>query len=93
MESAEKDIYKREGQIVFKIEKLSEFACAPDETERLSDAVFVRGLAWRILAINESFEQTRHLSYYLQCNVDNPAGFLLSLAQNLKKKSFIKLLV
>ena len=81
MESAENNASKSEGQILFKIEKLSEFARAPVETERLSEVVFVRGLPWRILAVNRRNNvqrrlltpgQLKCLGYFLQCNVDNP---------------------
>ena len=75
MENAEKDDFKLEGQILLKIEKLSEFAQAPNETERQSDAVLVRGLPWRILVMNsELFGEARYLSYNLQCNADNPGS-------------------
>ena len=79
MENDEKDIFsKSKGQILFKIEKLSEFAQAPAETRLLSDLVFVRGLFWRIWVYNRENKGARHLSCYLYCNANN-SGFYLFL--------------
>ena len=79
-----KDRYKPEGQILFKIEKMTEFVRSPNETRRLSEPAYVRGLPWRILVIVRDSGMgrrgqygARFLSYFLQCNADNPG--LLSL--------------
>ena len=79
MENAEKDDFKLEGQILFKIENFSEFARSPSGTRRLlSDVVVVRGLPWRILVINGQGQSIydglprQLISYFLQCNAPNP---------------------
>jgi hypothetical protein len=64
------------------IEKLSEFARDAPDSRKLSEALFIRGLPWRILAIPREHQRRpqmagphqKCLSYFLQCNADN-TGF------------------
>jgi hypothetical protein len=66
------------ANIQLKIENLSQFAQEGPESRRLSDAVYVHGLPWKILAIPRGHGPRpqmaplprKCLSYFLQCNAD-----------------------
>uniref|UniRef100_A0A914GZP1 MATH domain-containing protein n=1 Tax=Globodera rostochiensis TaxID=31243 RepID=A0A914GZP1_GLORO len=69
--SDEDDPYKAKGQIMLKIEKVSEFAREDDEnSRRFSKAVYIRGLPWNILAKRAGFAE-KQLNFYLECNTGN----------------------
>uniref|UniRef100_A0A914I287 MATH domain-containing protein n=1 Tax=Globodera rostochiensis TaxID=31243 RepID=A0A914I287_GLORO len=63
------DPYKAKGTIVLKIEKVSEFARDDVIDHRLSEAVYIRGLPWKILA--SSYAYYNNLGFYLRCNDEN----------------------
>uniref|UniRef100_A0A183BPS2 MATH domain-containing protein n=1 Tax=Globodera pallida TaxID=36090 RepID=A0A183BPS2_GLOPA len=60
------DPYKAKGKIVLKIEKVSEFA-RERNGHRLSEAVYIRGLPWKILVIQRP-ATVNNLSFYFRCN-------------------------
>ncbi|KAL3121385.1 hypothetical protein niasHT_004969 [Heterodera trifolii] len=77
-QSDDDDLYKPEGKVKLKIEKLSEFAREDGNSRRLSDAVYIRGIPWKILAIPRELGRRTQtgfaqkcLGYFLQCNADN----------------------
>ena len=78
MEIDENDIYKLEGQILFKVEKLSEFARAPIGTQRRSNVVCVCGLPWHIMSVNHEYKQIKNLDCFLFCNADNSGLLILN---------------
>uniref|UniRef100_A0A183BXP9 BTB domain-containing protein n=1 Tax=Globodera pallida TaxID=36090 RepID=A0A183BXP9_GLOPA len=76
--SAGDDPYKLEGNIMLKIEKVSEFArghqgcaCSGVNSRRLSEAVYIRGLPWKILAVSRTVIGQKYLGVFLQCNTEN----------------------
>uniref|UniRef100_A0A914HIP3 BTB domain-containing protein n=1 Tax=Globodera rostochiensis TaxID=31243 RepID=A0A914HIP3_GLORO len=71
--SDDDDPFKLEGNIMLKLEKVSEFARADGNSRRLSDAVYIRGLPWKILAIPRTLARSpiKHLGFFLQCNGEN----------------------
>uniref|UniRef100_A0A183BY96 BTB domain-containing protein n=1 Tax=Globodera pallida TaxID=36090 RepID=A0A183BY96_GLOPA len=61
------DPYKAKGQIVLKIENVSKFARESRHSRRrLSEAVYIRGLPWKILATSRTFSD--EFGFYLRCN-------------------------
>uniref|UniRef100_A0A914HBN3 MATH domain-containing protein n=1 Tax=Globodera rostochiensis TaxID=31243 RepID=A0A914HBN3_GLORO len=72
--SAGDDPYKANGNILLTIEKVSEFARGHDKNSsgrRFSDAVYIRGLPWKIYAIPPTVSAQKHLGFFLQCNSDS----------------------
>uniref|UniRef100_A0A914I199 MATH domain-containing protein n=1 Tax=Globodera rostochiensis TaxID=31243 RepID=A0A914I199_GLORO len=68
------DPYKANGNILLTIEKVSEFARGHDKNSsgrRFSDAVYIRGLPWKIYAIPPTVSAQKHLGFFLQCNSDS----------------------
>uniref|UniRef100_A0A183BLA8 MATH domain-containing protein n=1 Tax=Globodera pallida TaxID=36090 RepID=A0A183BLA8_GLOPA len=72
------DPYKLEGNIMLKLEKVSEFAREDRNSRRLSEAVYIRGLPWKILAsprplqaVPRSLSRFACLGFFLQCNGEN----------------------
>ncbi|KAI3416310.1 BTB/POZ domain-containing protein 3 [Globodera pallida] len=63
------DPYKPKGQIVLKIERVSDFARTDMTDHRLSDAVYIRGLSWKILANSRAYFS--QFGFYLRCNDEN----------------------
>uniref|UniRef100_A0A183BWT5 BTB domain-containing protein n=1 Tax=Globodera pallida TaxID=36090 RepID=A0A183BWT5_GLOPA len=63
--------YKPKGQIMLTIEKVSEFAREDENSRRLSDAVYIRGLPWKILATPRTVSAQKCLGFYLYCNTEN----------------------
>uniref|UniRef100_A0A914I0P9 BTB domain-containing protein n=1 Tax=Globodera rostochiensis TaxID=31243 RepID=A0A914I0P9_GLORO len=67
--------YKPKGQILLKIEKVSEFA-REDKTSgcRLSETVYIRGVPWKISADPQTLPNSaqKYLGFFLQCNAGNP---------------------
>jgi hypothetical protein len=62
------------ANIQLKIENLSQFAQEGWDSRRLSDAVYLHGLPWKILAIpreSRHADRPKSLSYFLQCNANN----------------------
>jgi hypothetical protein len=62
------------ANIQLKIENLSQFAQQGSSSRRLSDAVYLHGLPWKILAIPRERAHPpgrKYLCYFLQCNADN----------------------
>uniref|UniRef100_A0A183CSR7 MATH domain-containing protein n=1 Tax=Globodera pallida TaxID=36090 RepID=A0A183CSR7_GLOPA len=72
----EDDPCKAKGKIMLKIEKLSEFAREDGNSSRRSDAVYIRGLPWKILAQPQTLPGSaqKYLGFYLQCNKENTGG-------------------
>jgi hypothetical protein len=75
------------ANIQLKIENLSQFAQEGLDSRRLSDAVYLHGLPWKILAIPRELRQhqlnnelpllqRKCLSFFLKCNANN-AGILI----------------
>uniref|UniRef100_A0A183C4Q7 BTB domain-containing protein n=1 Tax=Globodera pallida TaxID=36090 RepID=A0A183C4Q7_GLOPA len=63
------DPYKPKGQIMLTIDNVSEFARVNVNSRRVSEAVYIRGLSWKIKAISQAyFDQ---FGFYLQCNDEN----------------------
>jgi hypothetical protein len=69
------DPYKSEGIVQLKIEKLSQFAQSELNSLRQSDAVYVRGFQWKIMAKNMEKHcdnqvelQQKVLGYYIECS-------------------------
>uniref|UniRef100_A0A914H7V1 BTB domain-containing protein n=1 Tax=Globodera rostochiensis TaxID=31243 RepID=A0A914H7V1_GLORO len=62
------DPYKAKGQIVLQIDKVSKFA-GYENSRRLSEAVYIRGLPWKILATSRTV--TDQMGVYLQCNAED----------------------
>jgi hypothetical protein len=74
--------------IQLKIEKLSQFVQEGPDSRRLSDAVYLHGLPWKILAFPREVNprnnelpicQRKCLSYYLQCNANYAGNINLHL--------------
>uniref|UniRef100_A0A183CGS8 BTB domain-containing protein n=1 Tax=Globodera pallida TaxID=36090 RepID=A0A183CGS8_GLOPA len=65
------DPYKAKGKIVLKIENVSQFARVNVNSRRLSEAVYIRGLPWKILATSDAFSD--EFGFYLRCNDENTA--------------------
>ncbi|KAI3415241.1 Ubiquitin carboxyl-terminal hydrolase 7 [Globodera pallida] len=65
------DPYKPNGQIMLKIEKVSEFAQEDENSRRLSEAVYIRGIPWRILATSRTNCDQKCLGFYIQCNAED----------------------
>ncbi|KAI3419184.1 hypothetical protein GPALN_006937 [Globodera pallida] len=63
--------YKSKGQIMLTIEKVSEFAREDENSRRFSEAVYIRGLPWRILATPRTVSAQKCLGFYLYCNTEN----------------------
>uniref|UniRef100_A0A914HZ19 BTB domain-containing protein n=1 Tax=Globodera rostochiensis TaxID=31243 RepID=A0A914HZ19_GLORO len=61
------DPYKAKGKIVLKIDKVSEFVHV--DSRRLSEAVYIRGLPWKILVTSAAYYD--RFSFYLRCNDAN----------------------
>jgi hypothetical protein len=64
------------ANIQLKIENLSQFAQEEPNFRRLSDAVYLHGLSWKILAYPREIAcpspaGLKCLSYFLQCNASN----------------------
>jgi hypothetical protein len=63
------------ANIQLKIENLSQFAQEGSDSRRLSDAVYLHGLPWKILAIPRELAnpppRRKYLGYFLQCNANN----------------------
>uniref|UniRef100_A0A183BLR6 BTB domain-containing protein n=1 Tax=Globodera pallida TaxID=36090 RepID=A0A183BLR6_GLOPA len=70
--SADDDPYKAKGKIILKIDKVSKFGRGDDakNRDRLSEAVYIRGLPWNIWAKKVGFTQ-KQLGFYLECNRKN----------------------
>ncbi|KAI3419392.1 hypothetical protein GPALN_006637 [Globodera pallida] len=72
--SHDDDPYKPKGKILLKIEKVSEFARL-DKTSgrRISEAVYIRGLPWRIFADPLTLPDSAQkcVGFFLQCNSGN----------------------
>uniref|UniRef100_A0A914HPJ7 BTB/POZ domain-containing protein n=1 Tax=Globodera rostochiensis TaxID=31243 RepID=A0A914HPJ7_GLORO len=64
------DPYKPKGQIMLTIEKVSEFAREGENSRRLSESVYIRGLPWRILATSRTNSDQKCLGFYIQCNAE-----------------------
>uniref|UniRef100_A0A914HZ12 BTB/POZ domain-containing protein n=1 Tax=Globodera rostochiensis TaxID=31243 RepID=A0A914HZ12_GLORO len=60
------DPYKPKGTIVFKMERVSEFARTDVIDHRLSEAVYIKGLSWKILANSRTYSS--QFGFYLRCN-------------------------
>ncbi|KAL3115188.1 hypothetical protein niasHT_016644 [Heterodera trifolii] len=69
--STKKRIYMRKGRISMKIEKFSRFA--RKNGQLLSDAVYVKGLKWKILAHSNVRDGTeeRCLGFFLNCSTES----------------------
>uniref|UniRef100_A0A914H608 MATH domain-containing protein n=1 Tax=Globodera rostochiensis TaxID=31243 RepID=A0A914H608_GLORO len=65
--------YKAKGMVMLTIEKVSEFARGDEKSRRLGEAVYIRGLPWKILALLQTLPDSaeRWLGLYLQCNGEN----------------------
>uniref|UniRef100_A0A183C1J1 MATH domain-containing protein n=1 Tax=Globodera pallida TaxID=36090 RepID=A0A183C1J1_GLOPA len=60
--------YEPKGKIVLKIEKVSEFARGVGNGRRLSEAVYIGGMPWRILATSQTVSAQKYLGFYLRYN-------------------------
>uniref|UniRef100_A0A914HL86 BTB domain-containing protein n=1 Tax=Globodera rostochiensis TaxID=31243 RepID=A0A914HL86_GLORO len=66
------DRYKHSGKIMLKIEKVSEYSRKDLNSRRLGEAVYIRGLPWRILSYpSRTGSRGKCLGFFLQCNPDN----------------------
>uniref|UniRef100_A0A914IG67 MATH domain-containing protein n=1 Tax=Globodera rostochiensis TaxID=31243 RepID=A0A914IG67_GLORO len=68
------DPYKAKGNIVLKLEKVSEFAREDENSRRLGEAVYIRGLPWKILAVQRVLRRRSRekcLGFFVQCNGEN----------------------
>uniref|UniRef100_A0A914I2D1 MATH domain-containing protein n=1 Tax=Globodera rostochiensis TaxID=31243 RepID=A0A914I2D1_GLORO len=61
--------YKAKGMIVLKIEKVSEYARDDVIDHRLSEAVYIRGLPWKISTTSDAL--FNRFGFYLRCNDEN----------------------
>ncbi|KAI3418063.1 hypothetical protein GPALN_010652 [Globodera pallida] len=76
------DPYKAKGQIVLQIDKVSKFA-GYENSRRLSEAVYIRGLPWKILVTSQTV--TDQMGVYLQCNAeDSDANWSCACSATLK---------
>ncbi|KAI3418443.1 hypothetical protein GPALN_009769 [Globodera pallida] len=62
------------GTILFKIEKVSEFARDDWVINRFSEAVYIRGIPWKIWTYSKPAFAHNYLAFYLQCNGENIGG-------------------
>uniref|UniRef100_A0A914ICQ0 MATH domain-containing protein n=1 Tax=Globodera rostochiensis TaxID=31243 RepID=A0A914ICQ0_GLORO len=68
--SDDDDPYKPDGEIMLKLEKVSEFAQEDRNSRRLGEAVYIRGIPWKILAVPRAVPNSaeKYLGFFLQCN-------------------------
>uniref|UniRef100_A0A1I7SBQ3 Ubiquitin carboxyl-terminal hydrolase 7 n=1 Tax=Bursaphelenchus xylophilus TaxID=6326 RepID=A0A1I7SBQ3_BURXY len=70
------DRYKPEGTVILEIDRFSDFArgLPAENPQRLSEAVYIRGMPWKILAIPRDGSRSPNrqtgkcLGFFLQCN-------------------------
>uniref|UniRef100_A0A183C4Z9 BTB domain-containing protein n=1 Tax=Globodera pallida TaxID=36090 RepID=A0A183C4Z9_GLOPA len=65
------DPYKANGHIMLTIEKVSEFAREDRTSRRFSEAVYIRGLPWKIGTFAQNVSAQQWLCFFLQCNGGN----------------------
>uniref|UniRef100_A0A914HA17 BTB domain-containing protein n=1 Tax=Globodera rostochiensis TaxID=31243 RepID=A0A914HA17_GLORO len=67
------DPNKAKGKIVLKIEKVSEFAQGDGNSFQLSEAMYIRGIPWKILVDCELCPnlQEKYLGFYIRLNDEN----------------------
>uniref|UniRef100_A0A914HMI6 BTB/POZ domain-containing protein n=1 Tax=Globodera rostochiensis TaxID=31243 RepID=A0A914HMI6_GLORO len=81
------DPSKAKGKIMWTIEKVSEFARTDDKnSDRLSEAVYIRGLPWRILAQPRTLPGSaqKYLGFYLQCHKDTESVWFCDSSATLR---------
>uniref|UniRef100_A0A914H7Y5 BTB/POZ domain-containing protein n=1 Tax=Globodera rostochiensis TaxID=31243 RepID=A0A914H7Y5_GLORO len=67
--SRDDDRYKSSGKIRLKIEKVSEFSRENENSRRLGESVYIRGLPWKISA--QPSRRGKCFGFFLQCNPEN----------------------
>uniref|UniRef100_A0A183CKU5 BTB domain-containing protein n=1 Tax=Globodera pallida TaxID=36090 RepID=A0A183CKU5_GLOPA len=69
------DPYKPEVEVMLKLEKVSEFAREDGNSRRLGEAVYIRGIPWKILAVPRTLLKSTEkcLGFFLQCNGEDTA--------------------
>uniref|UniRef100_A0A914H9K0 Uncharacterized protein n=1 Tax=Globodera rostochiensis TaxID=31243 RepID=A0A914H9K0_GLORO len=72
IKSAGDDPFKANGLIMLKIEKVSEFAREDENSRRHSEAVYIRGLPWRILSYLKIKSGRKCLGFFLECKARGP---------------------
>uniref|UniRef100_A0A183C6M0 BTB domain-containing protein n=1 Tax=Globodera pallida TaxID=36090 RepID=A0A183C6M0_GLOPA len=80
------DPSKASGKIMLKIEKVSEFARKDENSDRLSEAVYIRGLPWKIIAQLQTLPGSaqKYLGFYLQCHKDTESVWLCDSSATLR---------